>query len=354
MIDIGERKHTFDLAKPDVPVLLSGFSFIEPNGRWTEGESAELMLPIIGIGDPFLLILVEVTAFISGDRLPEQQVIVSIDGSELESWTLREGVFRKRAFVLERKALRVPDQISIGFHVPHCAQPAALNLNMDPRFLGIKIRRITVEGRTERPDADSVLWQIGRRTVGTEAAKTWDARLLSGFWSQFIEGTNVLDIGFRGYGGRVLPIVEGATGVDLDYPGYDGRTLPFANGSQDAIFSSHTLEHIPAYVNAIQEWFRVTRVGGHIITIVPNASLYERRRRPPSPWNGDHQRFYSPSSLLAEFEASLVANSYRVRLLEENDDDYDYRGDPMLHPVGCYEIVLVIEKIEPPAWSLSE
>jgi SAM-dependent methyltransferase len=190
--------------------------------------------------------------------------------------------------------------------------------------------------------------------VGGEAAKSFDKRIETGFWSRFITGPHVLDIGFRGYEGEVVPIVEGAIGVDLDYPGYDGRRLPFADGSQDAVFSSHCLEHIPAYVNAIQDWFRVTRVGGHIITIVPNKAIYERSQRPPSRWNDDHQRFYSPASLLSEFESALAPNTYRVRLLEENDDFYRYGDSPDVHPFGCYEIVLVIQKIPPPAWRLAE
>ncbi len=166
----------------------------------------------------------------------------------------------------------------------------------------------------------------------------------------------MLDIGFRGSveGGEAVPIVDGAIGVDLDYPGYDGRTLPFADGSQDAVFSSHCLEHIPGYLNAIQDWHRVVRVGGHIITAVPLAPLYERGRRPPSRWNSDHQRFYTSASLLAEFEAALPPNSYRVRFLEENDLGYHYDSDPELHPPGCYEIVLVVEKIRPPSWRLRD
>lgn len=200
------------------------------------------------------------------------------------------------------------------------------------------------------------LSQYGR-PVGPESRKTFDAKLESGFWQRYITGPDVLDIGFRGGGAEkldVVPIVEGAIGVDMDYPGYDGRTLPFATNSQDAVYSSHCLEHIPHYNKAIQEWYRVTKVGGHIITVVPNSFLYERKRTPPSRWNGDHQRFYTPSSLLAEFERALLPNSYRVRHLVENDANYSYLSSPNEHPLGCYEIELVIQKIELPLWKLSD
>ena len=199
-------------------------------------------------------------------------------------------------------------------------------------------------------------WRQLGRPLGAEARKTFDRRVEQGVWSRFVRGPKVLDIGYLGgtEGRTVLPIFEGATGVELDYPGYDGRTLPFPDNSQDAVHSSHCLEHIPDYVRAIQEWHRVTMPGGHIITVVPHAHLYERRRRPPSRWNGDHRRFYTAASLLAEFEAALPPNSYRVRYLEEHDEGYAYEVDPAEHAHGCYEIVLVVEKIDRPHWSVED
>ena len=69
-------------------------------------------------------------------------------------------------------------------------------------------------------------------------------------------GPKILDIGFKGggvYTSGVVPILEGAVGVDLDYPGYDGMTLPFGTGTQDTVYSSHCLEHIPDFIRAMQE-----------------------------------------------------------------------------------------------------
>jgi hypothetical protein len=72
--------------------------------------------------------------------------------------------------------------------------------------------------------------QYGRR-VGGKARKSFDDKLDSGFWSRFITGRNVLDVGFKGYESGVVPIIDGSVGVDLDYPGYYGRTLPFPSES---------------------------------------------------------------------------------------------------------------------------
>jgi len=348
----GRNQQRFDFTQPNPKLPHSGFSGAEADGTWVDGDYAEVTLPLRHVAGHFLLVQVELLAFIIADRLPEQIVKVIVNGSEIDSWSLTQDMFRIRALVFERAALPSADSLTLGFEVPTCTSPVELGLNADTRRLGLKIRAIGIEGLEDAPGEDWPVGQAGRRMVGSEACKTWDERLLSGFWSRFITGPAVLDIGFRGYGGMVQPIVDGAIGIDLDYPGYDGRTLPFPDNSQDAVFSSHCLEHIPAYINAIQDWHRVTRIGGHIIVAVPSVDLYERRRRPPSVFNNDHQRFYTPSSLLAEFEAALPPNSYRVRLLEENDRDYNYAIGLDDHPHGCFEILLVIQKIQTPSWRL--
>lgn len=195
---------------------------------------------------------------------------------------------------------------------------------------------------------------LADRSVGTEARKTFAAKLASGFIARYLSGGHVLDIGYKGYVSDAVPIVPQAIGIDLDYPGYNGRTLPFADASQDAVYSSHTLEHIADYRAAIREWFRVLKPDGYLIIVVPHQFLYEKRTSLPSRWNEDHKRFYTPASLLAEVEASLPVNTYRLRHLADNDTDYDYAIGPARHAAGCYEIELVIQKLRPPDWVLEE
>ncbi|RYF19327.1 MAG: methyltransferase domain-containing protein, partial [Oxalobacteraceae bacterium] len=192
------------------------------------------------------------------------------------------------------------------------------------------------------------------RLVGEEARKAHPERLRTGFIAAFLSGTAILDIGYRGYRDDVVPIVPNAIGIELDYEGYDGVTLPFPAGSQDAVFASHCLEHIEDYQNAIREWFRVLKVGGHLLIMVPHEFLYEKQTELPSRFNADHKRFYTPASLMAEIEASLMPNSYRLRHLVDNDFGYDYTIPPSQHSGGCYELELVIEKIEAPTWHLTK
>jgi len=179
--------------------------------------------------------------------------------------------------------------------------------------------------------------------VGEESSKTWYEKVGSGFFSKYMKGQG-LDIGGKGYinSHSILP---NAILVDLDYPDYDGKTLPFEDNSQDFIYNSHCLEHIDDYQNAIRDWFRVTKKGGHIIITVPHAALYEKKDFPPSRFNGDHKRFYTPASLLREIEESLHINSYRIRHLMDNDKGHNYEDPPEVHGRGLYEIEVVVEKL---------
>jgi ADP-heptose:LPS heptosyltransferase/predicted SAM-dependent methyltransferase len=192
------------------------------------------------------------------------------------------------------------------------------------------------------------------RLVGEEARKAHPARVRNGFIERYLSGSTILDIGYRGYRNDSVPIVPEAIGVEFDYPGYDGITLPFEEGSQDAVFASHCLEHIEDFQHSIRDWFRVLRIGGHLVVIVPHKFLYEKQTDLPSRYNVDHKRFYTPASLMAEIEMSLRPNTYRLRHLVDNDAHFDYAIPPDRHSGGSYEIELVIEKIRPPAWHLAK
>ncbi len=187
-----------------------------------------------------------------------------------------------------------------------------------------------------------------------EAGRSYTTRLASGFLARYCGGQTTLDVGFSGYDNPDRkPGVPGAIGIDLDYPGYDGLRLPFDEGSVDTIFSSHCLEHILFDHAAIRDWYRVLKVGGFIVCMVPHQALYEKRRYLPSKWNQDHKRMYTASALVRSFEEALEVNSFRVRHLAENDANFNYALGPEVHSEGAYEIEIVIEKIVVPGWKLA-
>jgi SAM-dependent methyltransferase len=190
--------------------------------------------------------------------------------------------------------------------------------------------------------------------VKGEASRTFKEKLKNGFFSTYMAGEVIIDVGYRGVYPDPVPILPHAIGVDLDFPGYDGATLPFPDGSVDTVHSSHMLEHVVDYRATIRDWHRIVRFGGFIVCVVPHQFLYEKKRALPSLWNDGHKRFYTPASLLREFEESLEPNTYRVRHLRDNDEGYTYDIGPEAHSGGGYEIELVVQKIPEPKWHLAE
>ncbi|MDA8252635.1 MAG: class I SAM-dependent methyltransferase [Rhodospirillales bacterium] len=192
---------------------------------------------------------------------------------------------------------------------------------------------------------------VPQRPRGPGTERRHPGRLREGFYGRYLSGDSILDIGFRGSVPDAVPVVDRAIGVELDYPGYDGIHLPFADRSQDTVYVSHCLEHIVDHAAALAEWYRVLKVDGFLLIIVPHRYLYERKPVLPSRFNPDHKRFYTSGSLLMEVEAALPATGFRVRLLQEIDAGFDYSRSPYEHAVGCYEIELVVQKIAIPAWA---
>jgi len=345
-----------DLLKAAVPVPFAlGPAFSSAAGpKWSEGPEATITVDLPDRVSSHELLIIDACPFVVGRQIRHQIVELSVEGQFCRDWTLLDGVARRRAIMVERRNTGQATRVEIGFRIKTCPAPDSPELAENRSRRGVAILGIRSAGVDDPPSSESLIWQLGR-VVGAETQKTFDQRIETGFWAKYVRGPNILDIGFRGgEGGLVVPVFDGAIGVDIGYPGYDGRTLPFPDNSQDMVFSSHCLEHIPAYVKALQEWHRVLKIGGHAIIAVPHAHLYERRRRPPSRWNTTHERFYTPAALLSEVESALKPNSYRVRFCEENDAGYRYDSDPMLHARGCYEVVLVLQKIVGPTWRIEE
>jgi SAM-dependent methyltransferase len=192
-----------------------------------------------------------------------------------------------------------------------------------------------------------------RHRHGPGVERLRHARHQEGFVARYLSGNAILDIGFRGGVPDAVPVVHQAIGIELDYPGYDGTHLPFPPGSQDTVFVSHCLEHIVNYREVLADWYRVLKVEGYLIVVVPHQYLYERKATLPSRFNRDHKRFYTSGSLLAEVEESLPIAGFRIRSLREIDTDFNYSLAPEQHAKGCYDIEVVIQKLNVPRWALT-
>lgn len=110
--------------------------------------------------------------------------------------------------------------------------------------------------------------------------KLYPSLIKEGFHSQYclpiakkvLHGVGV-DIGFSKYHWKF----PGAIGIDsvLEAPYNDALNLPFDDESLDYVFSSHCLEHIPKYIDALEEWKRVLKKDGVLFLYLPDSSKME-------------------------------------------------------------------------------
>lgn len=57
-----------------------------------------------------------------------------------------------------------------------------------------------------------------------------------------------------------------------------GDKLPFADNELDYVISSHCLEHFFDTIGTLEEWLRVVKPGGYVLTIVPHFARHAEKR----------------------------------------------------------------------------
>jgi SAM-dependent methyltransferase len=141
-------------------------------------------------------------------------------------------------------------------------------------------------------------------------------RVRSGFFAKYCNGRGI-DIGCG-----TTPFTNGAIGYDrMIDPSHDAEgPLPFADGHFDFVHSSHCLEHMRTPGDALAEWWRILKVGGHLIVLVPDFGLYEQRQW-PSHYNGDHKSVWSLVKLVNAVSKLPNAEVIEAR---RNSDHYDF------------------------------
>ncbi len=97
----------------------------------------------------------------------------------------------------------------------------------------------------------------------------------------------------------------------------------------DFVYSSHCLEHMHKPEQALQEWWKLVKPGGHLIFLVPDEDLYEQGVW-PSQYNSDHKATFTISKRKSWSSVSYnvleLANSLpngNIINLELQDIGYD-------------------------------
>jgi SAM-dependent methyltransferase len=127
-----------------------------------------------------------------------------------------------------------------------------------------------------------------------------------------------------------------------------------ADESFDFVFSSHCLEHMRDAGEALANWFRILRPGGHLVITVPDEDLYEQGVW-PSTHNRDHKhaftlmkaRSWCPASANVLDLVRALGPAADIRKLEVVDETYRFglpRFDQTLSPVAECAIEMIVRK----------
>lgn len=137
---------------------------------------------------------------------------------------------------------------------------------------------------------NSYWWHVGRKSI-----------LSHQFKKLALDNPSILNIGCGTGGmvplltqyGRVTNVdvaeeaVEACRSLGYDAQQFDGERLPYEDGRFDMAVATDVLEHIEADEQALRDWQRVLRPGGHLMLTVPayqwlwsshDESLHHHRR----------------------------------------------------------------------------
>jgi SAM-dependent methyltransferase len=104
--------------------------------------------------------------------------------------------------------------------------------------------------------------------------------------------------------------LPGATVVNIDQSdGHDALNLP--NGKYDFIFSSHTLEHVERYVDALEHWKTRLKYGGTLFMYLPHPDM--EYWRPQN--NRKHAHLFYPEDM----KKTLADLGFKQILCSERD-----------------------------------
>lgn len=92
----------------------------------------------------------------------------------------------------------------------------------------------------------------------------------------------------------------------------------FGDGAIDAVFSSHTLEHLENTKDALKEWWRVIKKGGFLVLYLPHAELYPKCGEDGS--NPDHKHDFVPEDITAIMKS--IGGTWDLVVNETREHDY--------------------------------
>lgn len=87
---------------------------------------------------------------------------------------------------------------------------------------------------------------------------------------------------WKWFNGRVIDIGCGNDPITPDCVRFDvgngdaSHICDYVNDTFDCVYSSHCLEHLDYPFTAILEWWKLVKVNGYMVVVVPDEDLYEQ------------------------------------------------------------------------------
>jgi tetratricopeptide (TPR) repeat protein len=181
-----------------------------------------------------------------------------------------------------------------------------------------------------------------------ETGKARERRRAEGFYDRFLCGRG-LDIGCGP--DKITAEAEGYDLEDGDAQYLEG----LEDETYDFVYSSHCLEHTRDPLEALLNWWRVLKPGGHLLLAVPDEDLYEQGIV-PSRFNSDHKLTFTISkekswSPVSRNLSDLLRHlpRHKVISIRTIDTGYDYEklGSHTDQTLGRAEAAIecIVEKV---------
>ena len=119
-----------------------------------------------------------------------------------------------------------------------------------------------------------------------------------------------------------------------DMPDGDAQQMEgVQDNTYDFVHSSHCLEHLNDPYEAFENWIRICKPGGHIITTIPDEDLYEQGEF-PSTFNGDHKTSWTILK-----ESTWSSNSINViEFLYQYKDQIEVLKIELINQAFSYDV----------------
>jgi hypothetical protein len=124
-----------------------GWSAMEPNFTWTDGNVASLGIRLPRSNAPVIL-AAKLGAILSPPRIPSQPVDVYVRDEKIAHWEVIDDKIYT-AVIPPKFTAAWETPVFIDFHIPNAISPAELGGSGDQRKLGLRVTEITVGEKTQ-------------------------------------------------------------------------------------------------------------------------------------------------------------------------------------------------------------